>query len=493
MNEYVFCPRCGAVTKPGVCTNCGYTINKEEQSAENVIDSNYEKTQQTFYTGPEKKKSEPNTNKSSKGWIIGLIIGAVVVLATIILIVVLALFAFLPIVIKGVYNTSQITTNTSTTNNTNNNNNSNPNLFPEIGPDEDPDDDSDVNPDADPDDPDLDLDVNDPNDNEFYYYSTTIEGLYSGTSKFDYDDFINNIVPSANEYWDEPAEDNFDYFINGNYSSYLRSEVSHNFIERDGFATPYYEYLVDSYIENKNYTVERRAIRYEGECDGIFINAYCTYYALSSDKVDFTKANEALRNQAISELYEFVSKNKNTNSDETFNYTLYTDSVVTFNNDEVISIGFSTTSYVNNYIENFYIHGINVDVKKGGVLDNTAILDFRGDFAEFFVERSNIQNSYVDAINYSPFEDTAKLFQDDDALIMLFTPLGIEVGINYRYHDSYGWVTVTLNDFDDYFMHQYSFDTDWGHGYDIYQYEKDNNIYFDPFANDDQEEYFYDL
>ena len=227
--------------------------------------------------------------------------------------------------------------------------------------------------------------------------------------------------------------------------------------------------------------------------NGIFINAYCTYYALSSDKVDFTKANEALRNQAISELYEFVSKNKNTNSDETFNYTLYTDSVVTFNNDEVISIGFSTTSYENNYIENFYVHGINIDVKNGGVIDNTAILDFRGDFAEFFVERSNIQNSYVDAINYSPYEDTAKVFQDDDALIMLFTPLGIEVGINYRYHYDYGWVTVTINDFDEYFMNQYSFDTDWGHGYDIYQYEKDNNIYYDPFANQETEEYFYDL
>ena len=126
-------------------------------------------------------------------------------------------------------------------------------------------------------------------------------------------------------------------------------------------------------------------------------------------------------------------------------------------------------------------------------MDNTAILDFRGDFAEFFVERSNIQNNFVDSINNSPSSDTAKVFQDDDSLILLFTPLGIEVGINYRYQYSYGWVTVTLNDFDDYFMNQYSFDTDWGHGYDIYQYEKDNNIYYDPLEDNGDDQFIYDL
>ncbi len=481
MSEFVFCPRCGAVTKPGVCTNCGYTINKEEECSENIIDRNFENNKEIYYTGPENVKREPNTNKSSKGWIVGLIIGGVALFVTLVLIVVLAVFAFLPIVIKGIYNTSQVTTTTTTTTNNNNNNNTNnntnnnnnnpnPDLFPNIDPDNTPD------PDADPVDPDTDPDIYDPDEDE-YYYAKTIESLYAGTSKFDYDDFINNIVPSANEYWDESVEGSFDFFINGSYSAYLKSEVNHNFIERDGFATPYYEYLVDSYIENKNYTVERRAIRYEGEYNGLFINAYCTYYALSSDTVDFTEANEALRNQAISELYEYISKKSNSSSSsETFNYTLYTDSVITFNNDEVISVGYSTTSYENNDINNFYIHGINVDVRDGSLIENTDFLNFRGDFSEFFVERSNIQNSHVDAINDSKYSDTAKVFQNDDSLILLFTPLGIEVGINYRYQYSYGWVTITMNDFDEYFMNMYNFDTDWGKGYDIYQYEKDNGI-----------------
>jgi len=499
MSEFVFCPRCGAVTKPGVCSNCGYTINKEEQPDDkNIIDENYDKIQQTLYTGPENRKIEPNTNKSSKGWIVGLVIGVVVVLAIVFLIVLLAAFAIIPIAVKSIYNTTQITTGTTTVtnnnNNNNNNNNPNPNLFPDIDPDDMQDPDAD--PDVDPADPGTDpADIYNPDEDE-YYYAKTIEELYAGTSKFDYDDFINNIVPSANEYWDESVENSFDYFINGSYSSYLKSEVSHNFIERDGFETPYYEYLVDSYIENKNYKVERRAIRYEGEYNGLFINAYCTYYALSSDKVDFTAVNEALRNQAISELYEYISKksNKVYSSGETFNYTLYTDSVITFNNDEVLSVGFSTTSYENNNVNNFYIHGINIDVRDGSIIENTDFLNFMGDFSEYFVQRSNIQNSYVEAINNSTFSDTAKVFQDDDSLILLFTPLGIEVGINYRYQYSYGWVTITMNDFDEYFMNMYNFDTDWGKGYDMLEYEKQNGVNNVPDVIDgDDDENVYEL
>ncbi|MBR4411974.1 MAG: zinc ribbon domain-containing protein [Lachnospiraceae bacterium] len=490
MSEFVFCPRCGAVTKPGVCTNCGYNITREEDISENTENVQESKeTYETIYTGPAKKQPEPNKNKSSRGWIVGVIIGVAVVVLTLFLIVVLVIVAFVPLIIKGVYNVAQ----TPAVVNSPTNNNNVTNLFPDVDPDADPDTDPDTDPDADPDaDPDGLPDVYDPDSDE-YYYATKIEPLYAGTSKFDYDKFVNDYVPSANEYWDESAEDTFDYYINGSYDSYLKSYVSHDFIERDGFATPYYEYLIDSYIENDKYDVERRIIRYEGECNGLFINAYCAYYALSSDKVDFTEANEALRNQAISELYEYISKKSaSNNSSETFNYTLYTDAVITFNNDEVISVGYSTTAYENNDINNFYIHGINVDVRTGKVIDNTAVLNFNDDFSEFFVERSNIQNSYVEAINYSDASDVTDVFKDDNGLILLFTPLGIEVGINYRYHYSYGWVTVTINDFDEYFLNQYSFDTGWGKGYDIYQYEKDNNIYFDP---DDYgyDEYYYDL
>ena len=480
MSDFIFCPRCGAVTKPGVCTNCGYTINKEENEKEEAVNETSDYNSESV---PLKDNSKP---KSSKGWIIGLVIGLAVIAITILLIVVIAAFIIVPIVFKTVYtaqNINQIITTPSPY--------SNPPISPsiDIDDDDDDDDDADNDPDVGVDNGTIDPDIYDPSSDESYY-ATKIEPLYAGTSKFDYDKFMQDIVPNANEYWDESAEDTFDYYINGSYTSYLKSEVSHGFIERDGFETPYYEYLIDSYIENENYDVERRLIRYEGTQNGIFVNAYCAYYTLSSDTVDYTDANEALRNQALSMLYNFLSKN--VNSSESFNYTLYTDAVITFNNDEILSVGYSSTSYLDNNLNDFSIHGVNIDVKKGKAMDNTAILNFDDDFSEFFVKRSNIQNSFVDSINNSNASDITKLFKDDDSLILLFTPLGIEVGINYRYQYSFGWVTVTINDYDTYFSNQYSFDTSYGHIYDMYQYEKDNGITYDGFDSPDGVDY-YDL
>ena len=217
------------------------------------------------------------------------------------------------------------------------------------------------------------------------------------------------------------------------------------------------------------------------------MNAYCAYYALYSDDVDFTKVNEALRNQAISELDKCV-KDKITK--KAYNINLYSDAVITYNNDEVLSVVYNTTVYAENETEVFYLHGINVDMVNGRVMDNTKILNIDDSFSKFFVQRSNTQNSFLDSINYSDIKDVTKVLNDDDSLLIFFTPLGIEVGCNYRYHYSYGWVTVTINNFDNYLSGEYDFNADFGKSYDIYKYEQENGItpkdpYFDDYDDYD--------
>ena len=81
---------------------------------------------------------------------------------------------------------------------------------------------------------------------------------------------------------------------------------------------------------------------------------------------------------------------------------------------------------------------------------------------------------------------------DDDSLIVLFTPLGLEIGCDYRYKYTYGWVTVTINDFDKYLSGNYKFDSDFGKGYDIFKYEKENGITPDGYDADEDDDY-YDL
>ncbi|MCR5848410.1 MAG: zinc ribbon domain-containing protein [Lachnospiraceae bacterium] len=472
MSDYVFCPRCGAVTKPGVCSNCGYNLNKDIE-----IDSGNTENTENMESGIESGKSEPflndivkktDPNKGSKGWLIGLFLGLGLIAFLIVFGILIVLICIFPAVLKIFFTANQINSTINGFNNSSTTNNNNP-ATPDINL-------PGIDPDANPTDPDNGLQEKE------YYYAQTIEGAYSGTSRFDYDKFKDEYGDKANEFWDQPAEDTFDYFLNGNFSSYLRFGSSHEFIPRDAYPTPYLDYVRDSYIATGNYDIQRHIVRYEATVDGIFVNAYCAYYSIESDKVDFTDVNEKLRDQALSELYDFLTNQK---SSGVYNYTLYCDAVVTFNNDEILSVIYDVCSYEDNNTANFNLHGMNVDVKNGAVLDNTKILNFDDDFSKFFTQRSNIQNSYVDAINNSSVSDLTKVFNDDDALILFFTPLGIEVGINYRYLDTFGWVTITLNDFDAYYSGNYNFNIDFGKGYDMYQYEKDNNINSGDFDYDD--------
>ena len=547
MSDFIFCPRCGAVTKPGICTNCGYNTEKErvsENTAEentsydnsssdysyDTISSASENTSSFSYaTGsssnenassfsydngsssnegassfsydngssdfsydnnssdslkydngvspvsPETiKETKPKKEKKSgTGLIIGVVAGIIVLLFLIIVCVVILCFGAFPAVYKyfSASNNQAVVppTNNPVTPSTN---------IPDI--------DVDI-PDIDTNLPDL-PDVTDPDDDKdqiYNGYSELIEPNYGGTSQFDWDSFIGDYTADANEFTNEEVTEEDDYFINGPYSSYSRSGSSHEFIERDGFETPYYEHVLDSFIPNDNYDVKRNVMRYEAEVDGLYVNAYCGYYTLESDTVDFTAVNEQLRDQSISALYYYLENNDA--EDGTF-YTLYSDSIITFNNDEIFSVVYDINSYEGNNTKLFYLHGVNVDVKNGQVMDNTQILNFDDDFTKFFIQRSNTQNSTVPAINGSDISDTTKLFNNDDSLILFFTPLGVEVGINYRYYGSFGWVTVTLNDFDKYFSGTYDFDTDFGKGYDIYKYEKDMGITTDDFNYDDDDE-----
>jgi len=491
--EFIFCPRCGAVTAPGVCTNCGFKIEKEEtvnETVNNEYTDSANETSSVVQTETVNEMPQDNTVEKKKpvGLIIGIVAGVLAVLFLILILGVVGVVAFAPMIIKTAYTPS--TPPSPVVNAT----------LPNTTDDDDDDDeeednnkdtDKDADTDADDDD-DKDTDTDDTDDDivdEFAGYSETIEPLYGGTSQFDYDKFVEDFINNANEYWDEPADDTNDFYLNGSYSSYMQSPYSQEFIERDGFETPYYQYVVNSYVENDNYEVERRIIRFEGQINGIFANAYCAYYNLYSDDVDYTAVNEALRNQAVTSLYNYVTTHT---SSSAFNYTLYCDSVITFNNDDIFSVAYNSTAYADNNTQTFYIHGVNVDVKNGEVMDNTKIFNLDDDFSRFFISRSNTQNSFVEAINYSDIKDVTKVLNDDDSLIVLFTPLGLEIGCDYRYKYTYGWVTVTINDFDKYLSGNYKFDSDFGKGYDIFKYEKENGITPDGYDADEDDDY-YDL
>ncbi len=461
MADFIFCPRCGAVTKPGICSNCGYKM--EEYASENT-EGEVTQNEEAVTLAPKIKKSSGN------GWIIGLVVGIVLMLFLVIFSGILVVIGIAPLAFKTITSTSQPTVQAVPNPSPNNN-------LPTVPENkENEEDNKDDKDDKENDDKENDDKEND--DTKDQEDSLTIRPYDSDDSVFDYNKFNDEIITGSNEFWDESKGED-DLFVHGNYSAYSQSGSSHDFAARDSFTTPYYGYITNSYVKNDNYDVERRTIRYEGEVNGVYYNAYCGYYTLSADNVDFTAVNEGLRNKCLERIEDYIRNSK----DAAGTYvTIYVDSIVTFNNDDVFSAAYDTNVYSNNVISTFSISSVNIDVKNAAVMDNTKILKLDDDFSKFFIERSNTQNRWVESINKSDVADVTKVFNDDDSLILYFTPLGVEVGINYKYKtDSYGsdyvgWVTITLNDFDNYLSGNYNFNADWGKGYDIYQYEKDNNI-----------------
>jgi hypothetical protein len=503
--EFVFCKRCGAVTRPGVCTNCGFDMYKDlnvEENNNSEINSNNESvstesntstSNNSIYQGGNfvSSYSDTNTNNATadntvnnvaptrkskskgKGWIVGLAIGIPAALAVLLVCIIAILAVASPLLIKYVIPTS---VSNNIYNSLNKNNNSAlATLIPV--PEEEEEDDEDE---------DLDIDYSeifgdDPTTGSGYDptagsgYAYVIDGMDVSADGFDQNKF-DGYVASANEYSDNVVDDTDkkDVFANGVYDSYLTFPAEHGEHDRDSYPTPYLTSLDECYEECADYSVERHIIKYEGTHNGVLVNCTSAYYTITSDTIDFTDVNKKLKEQALIGLYNFF---EDSSKSSTYSYTIYSDAIITYNNDEVLSIVYDYTSYDQNNKDLLTVHAINVDVKNGKVFDNTKILDMDDAFSKFFVDRSNIQNSYVSALNSSSTSDITKVLNDDKSLIMFFTPFGIEVGIQYKYMGSYGWVTITINDFDKYMSGTYNFNTDWGKkNYDVYQYEKDNGI-----------------
>ena len=47
-------------------------------------------------------------------------------------------------------------------------------------------------------------------------------------------------------------------------------------------------------------------------------------------------------------------------------------------------------------------------------------------------------------------EELAAYLQDGSSMIAYYTPLGMEIGLNYETAGTTGWVTVTYKDYDQY-------------------------------------------
>lgn len=216
---------------------------------------------------------------------------------------------------------------------------------------------------------------------------------------------------------------------------YRRQEEYYEFSDalRDDL---FYQVSFESYEKDDFQTIED-----QGEAAIVF-----TYPIVSGDVTNLDGINDAIQKELhvvtdhVSSVVEFLDE------DET--YLFMGEAYVTYMSEELLSVAYVEYGYLEDEYLESYVVSVNVDMETGMVLDNTQLLKFDDSFSVDFRERCERQNGEIDSLDYMSDQEMTSYFLDNDYLIALYTPMGMEIGFNF--YD--GWVTVTYKDYERYKM-----------------------------------------
>ncbi|WWR14975.1 proline-rich domain-containing protein [Lachnospiraceae bacterium JLR.KK008] len=238
--------------------------------------------------------------------------------------------------------------------------------------------------------------------------------------------------------------------------------------EGSGIQDPYFSYDGEDAYGGDDYVPSPTDTYYYGPCNAINedvdysfvtksytnedpdndIDVVINYIELKGNSIpNIDQLNEAIETVALYYAEDFPKYSYYAEYGES--YAVYTTTYVTYNDEDMISI------VIDEYVvldDEYHVdlYPINIDVKNGVVLDNGSLLEIDEAFAREFRERNDEQNGSIDYLDALSDEELAQVLRDRDAVIAYYTPLGMEVGMNYSDSVSSGWVTVTYKDYDKY-------------------------------------------
>lgn len=162
------------------------------------------------------------------------------------------------------------------------------------------------------------------------------------------------------------------------------------------------------------------------------------------DKAKTTAANKAIQAElhAVEDYLNTVSENLESEDELEFNGECY----VTYMDEQTLSVVYWEEGWLNGTWQEACLISVNIDMESGIPLTNSQILEMDEKFAIEFRERSEKQNGEDEYLNLYSDQEITELLNSDDSLIIFYTPLGMEVGVNHYG----GWVTVTYRDYEKY-------------------------------------------
>lgn len=232
-------------------------------------------------------------------------------------------------------------------------------------------------------------------------------------------------------------------FLDADYTSHMgTNHLNHS---RSEFQDKYYSAVCDCISEDVPYTIKRNYYTYSSEESNTQIHVSCV--SLEGNLTNLDALNKAIYDKTMF-LAKVYLENYQTYS-STKGINIMVDSYVTYNDESKLSIVLDEYYIIEKDV-NIDLYCINVELDSGMILNNAKILNYTESFAEEFREKSARQNGTDTALNSMDTYDILTLLKDEYNNIIFYTPLGMELGINYVLSGTSGWITVTYSDYQNY-------------------------------------------
>lgn len=274
-------------------------------------------------------------------------------------------------------------------------------------------------------------------ENDLYDYDSDYDYSYDDDYNYDYDDDYDS-YDDLMEFVDDIDWDD----------TYWKDEP-YNYDPED-VGTDYYYELCNCIDEDVSYQMIHENYEELEKENNVCIRI--NYYRLEGNIPNLAAINEALEAVAMMpcELYH-NEKDEYEYEFERYGagYVAEVESYITYNDDQTISVA-AEIYYESATSIRQLINCVNVDLETGMVLKNTDILDVSDGFIKDYREICEDQNGLIPAMELFDDDELREFFEDEDNLMIYYTPCGLEVGINYETDEKYGWFSATLTDYEQY-------------------------------------------
>ena len=229
------------------------------------------------------------------------------------------------------------------------------------------------------------------------------------------------------------------------YTEVITDVTKENF-EEDGQdeSLPYYSGPYNALKTDLSYTVSFSRVSYTS--DDINMLMTVEFPQISSDSMGNTDRINSCLSYEYEYFLDFYKEYVEQYMDEDSIYYFDVDSFVTYMDEDILSVVFYETIYLeadgDSYQDiNFYC--VNLDLTNNTMLSNTDILDLNENFAIDFRKREIEENGDEALTTYSD-QEILEMLQDESSLVIFYTPMGLEVGLNLDQRIVY----VTYSDYE---------------------------------------------